>query len=239
VHAPWATGMLFAIDEECLVQLLLPYRISLANDGSRPFGDRRKMLGTRTSMNDFTPMKNCGFPIAPECWWQGPVKIIDGIYKIPSKGPVWVRNGPGAAQIVAESLAQAIAYADHGFSILTYLMELPRGPLNQLVEMGKKEGCAKILEDHGNYINDECTISYCYHCGCNLQFGAYTVVRGDERCLWCLNCATPEIVMNSKLICMDQDDGPDGIAFGKDRTSGFNKNRYRRKKELLGFTGKA
>ena len=158
----WAAGMLFAIDEECLVQLLLPYRIILANDGSRPFGDRRTMLGTRTSAEDFTPRKNCGFPIACEYWWQGQVKISDSLYKITSNGPVRIRNDPGAIRIVAESLAQAISYADHAFSILTYMKELPRGPLNQLVEMGKKEGCAQIMEEHGNYIHDDRGLKFCY-----------------------------------------------------------------------------
>jgi hypothetical protein len=209
---PRAAGMLFAIDEECLMQLLIPYRIILANDGSKPFGDRRTMLGTRTSAEDYTPRKNCGFPIACEYWWQGQVKLTDGIYKIPSNGPVGVRNDPGAIRIVAESLAQAIPYADHAFSILTYLMELPRGPLNQLVEMGKKRGCAQLMEDHSNYINDDRAIKFCYRCGCNLQFGAYTAVKGEERCFWCLNCAKPDIVVKSTLICMDQDDGTDGIA---------------------------
>ena len=27
-----------------------------------------------------------------------------------------------------------------------------------------------------------------------------------------MNCATPEIIVNSVLICMDQDDGTDGIS---------------------------
>ena len=121
------------------------------------------------------------------------------------------------------------------------MMELPRGPLNQLLEMGKKEGCAQIMEEHGNYINDNRGIKFCYRCGCNLQFGAYTAVKGEERCFWCLNCATPDIIVNSVLICMDHDDGTDEISHVLKILEKVElvdlKNGYRRKKEVFDITG--